>query len=154
MFLASRGIAPGKQTKAPLYCLNIRLSTPIFSLASCIIYMQTLNYTVCVDNRKLHTSLKNTNFMYWPTSALSNDRFVFNVADFLKVITLVRSRFLFQAIGLVVMEIEFSSRDARTRNDRFKFLCQQLSHMLLCVTHMFQSGRLAKMFRLSIEVLP
>ena len=49
-------------------------------------------------------------------------------------------RFLLQVIGLVAVEINDRSVGLTTSWDSYAMMCQELAHLLLYVTHMFQSG--------------
>jgi len=55
----------------------------------------------------------------------------------------VFARFLLQVVQLIVTELSgrsFHWLSATSASESCDFLCQELSHLLLYITHMFQSG--------------
>ena len=55
-------------------------------------------------------------------------------------ILLPSRRFLLQVVGVVGQEVRFRCTDLTSSSAEYAFLCQELAHLLLYITHMFQSG--------------
>lgn len=77
---------------------------------------------------------------YLPGNFFNEGGYHYTFLDDLKFFFRVMIRFLLQVVGIVVSEIQTLSFIPAVNTTETHFLCEQLAHLLLYMSHMFQSG--------------